>query len=90
RLSSAQPTGGAGIELQAIAAVIIGGTSLAGGRGSMIGTVIGALIMAVLDNGLRMAGVAQEWQQVAIGVVVLLAVYLDIVRKKNSASGSST
>jgi ribose transport system permease protein len=86
RLSSAQPTGGAGIELQAIAAVIIGGTSLAGGRGSMVGTVIGAFIMAVLDNGLRMAGVAQEWQQVAIGIVVLLAVYLDIVRKKNANS----
>ena len=55
----------------------------------MIGTVIGALIMAVLDNGLRMAGVAQEWQQVAIGVVVLLAVYLDIVRKKNSSTGAT-
>ncbi len=82
RLSSAQPTGGAGVELQAIAAVIIGGTSLAGGRGSMIGTVIGALIMAVLDNGLRMIGVAQEWQQVAIGTVILIAVYLDIIRKK--------
>lgn len=87
RLSSAQPTGGAGIELQAIAAVIIGGTSLAGGRGSMVGTVIGTFIMAVLDNGLRMAGVAQEWQQVAIGIVVLLAVYLDIVRKKNASTG---
>jgi len=90
RLSSAQPTGGAGIELQAIAAVIIGGTSLAGGRGSMVGTVIGAFIMAVLDNGLRMAGVAQEWQQVAIGIVVLLAVYLDIVRKKNASSRGTT
>lgn len=86
RLSSAQPTGGAGIELQAIAAVIIGGTSLSGGRGSIIGTVIGALIMAVLDNGLRMAGVAQEWQQVAIGVVVLVAVYLDIARRRSSSS----
>lgn len=82
RLSSAQPTGGAGVELQAIAAVIIGGTSLSGGRGSMLGTVIGALIMAVLDNGLRMIGVAQEWQQVAIGTVILVAVYLDIIRKK--------
>jgi len=90
RLSSAQPTGGAGIELQAIAAVIIGGTSLAGGRGSMIGTVIGAFIMAVLDNGLRMAGVAQEWQQVAIGIVVLLAVYLDIVRKRNASDRGAT
>jgi ribose transport system permease protein len=90
RLSSAQPTGGAGIELQAIAAVIIGGTSLAGGRGSMVGTVIGAFIMAVLDNGLRMAGVAQEWQQVAIGIVVLLAVYLDIVRKKNASTRGTT
>ncbi|MCQ9388179.1 ABC transporter permease [Brevibacterium sp. 50QC2O2] len=86
RLSSAQPTGGAGVELQAIAAVIIGGTSMTGGRGSIVGTVIGALIMAVLDNGLRMAGVAQEWQQVAIGVVVLVAVYLDIVRKRSSSS----
>ncbi len=77
RLNSAQPSGGAGLELQAIAAVVIGGTSLSGGRGSITGTVIGAMIMAVLTNGLRIISVPQEWQQVVVGLVILLAVYFD-------------
>lgn len=84
RLASAQPTGGEGMELEAIAAVVIGGTSLAGGRGSIIGTVIGALIMAVLTNGLRMMAIPQEWQKVAVGVVILVAVYLDMLRRKRA------
>lgn len=85
RLSSAQPTGGLGLELEAIAAVVIGGTSLAGGKGSIIGTVIGALIMAVLTNGLRIISVPQEWQSVAVGIVILVAVYLDMLRRRRAA-----
>lgn len=86
RLNSAQPGQGMGYELQAIAAVVIGGTSLAGGKGSIIGTVIGALIMSVLTNGLRVISVPQEWQNVAIGVVILVAVYLDMLRRKEAAT----
>jgi ribose transport system permease protein len=84
RLSSAQPTGGMGLELEAIAAVVIGGTSLQGGKGSIVGTVIGALIMAVLTNGLRIISVPQEWQSVAVGLVILVAVYLDMLRRRGS------
>ena len=84
RLNSAQPTGGMGIELQAIAAVVIGGTSLSGGKGSITGTVIGALIMAVLTNGLRIISVPQEWQQVVVGLVILLAVYVDQLRRNKA------
>ncbi len=85
RLNSAQPGQGMGYELQAIAAVVIGGTSLAGGKGSIVGTVIGALIMSVLTNGLRIISVPQEWQNVAIGVVILVAVYLDMLRRKETS-----
>ncbi|WP_442575393.1 ABC transporter permease [Microbacterium sp. F51-2R] len=84
RLSSAQPTGGMGLELEAIAAVVIGGTSLQGGKGSIVGTVIGALIMAVLTNGLRITSVPQEWQSVAVGIVILVAVYIDILRRRRT------
>ena len=84
RLSSAQPTGGLGLELDAIAAVVIGGTSLQGGRGSMVGTVIGTLIVAVLTNGLRIISVPQEWQSVVIGCVILVAVYLDMLRRRKT------
>ncbi|GAB3162318.1 ABC transporter permease [Myceligenerans halotolerans] len=84
RLSSAQPTGGMGLELEAIAAVVIGGTSLQGGKGSIVGTVIGALIMAALTNGLRIISVPQEWQSVAVGVVILIAVYLDMLRRRRA------
>ena len=84
RLSSAQPTGGLGLELDAIAAVVIGGTSLQGGRGSMVGTVIGTLIVAVLTNGLRIIAVPQEWQSVVIGCVILVAVYLDMLRRRDT------
>ncbi|MBL0885172.1 ABC transporter permease [Myceligenerans indicum] len=84
RLSSAQPTGGMGLELEAIAAVVIGGTSLQGGKGSIVGTVIGALIMATLTNGLRIISVPQEWQSVAVGVVILIAVYLDMLRRRRA------
>ncbi|QWA10564.1 ABC transporter permease [Sodalis ligni] len=82
RLNSAQPTAGMGYELQAIAAVVIGGTSLMGGVGTIGGTIIGAFIMSVLNNGLNLIGVSQFWQMVAMGIVVVAAVYLDTVRKR--------
>ena len=83
RLGSAQPATGMGYELQAIAAVVIGGTSLTGGKGSILGTVIGALIISVLNNGLRIMSIPQEWQNVILGLVILAAVYADMARKKS-------
>lgn len=85
RLNSAQPALGLGYELEAIAAVVIGGTSLAGGRGTIVGTLIGALIMAVLLNGLRILSVAQEWQTVVTGAIIILAVYADTVRRRKGS-----
>lgn len=82
RLNSAQPALGLGYELDAIAAVVIGGTSLAGGRGSVLGTIIGALIMSVLLNGLRIMSVAQEWQTVVTGLIIIAAVYADTMRRQ--------
>lgn len=82
RLNSAQPALGQGYELDAIAAVVIGGTSLSGGEGTILGTVIGAFIMSVLTNGLRILSVPQEWQIVTTGVIIIFAVYLDILRRK--------
>jgi len=84
RLNSAQPALGQGYELEAIAAVVIGGTSLSGGTGTIIGTIIGAFIISVLTNGLRIMSVAQEWQTVVTGVIIILAVYTDILRRKRS------
>jgi len=84
RLNSAQPALGSGYELEAIAAVVIGGTSLSGGQGTILGTVIGALIMSVLTNGLRILSVPQEWQTVIIGLVVIGAVYSDILRRRKA------
>ncbi len=84
RLGSAQPATGMGYELQAIAAVVIGGTSLTGGKGSIVGTLIGALIISVLNNGLRIMSIPQEWQNVILGLVILAAVYADMARKKSA------
>jgi ribose transport system permease protein len=85
RLNSAQPALGQGYELDAIAAVVIGGTSLSGGTGTILGTIIGAFIMSVLTNGLRILSVAQEWQTVITGVIIILAVYTDILRRRRRA-----
>ena len=82
RLNSAQPSLGQGYELDAIAAVVIGGTSLSGGVGTILGTIIGAFIMSVLTNGLRIMSVAQEWQTVVTGLIIIVAVYADILRKR--------
>lgn len=81
RLNSAQPTAGLGYELDAIAAVVLGGTSLAGGSGGVMGTLVGALIIGVLDNGLNLLGVSSFYQQVVKGLVILLAVLLDRAKK---------
>jgi len=84
RLNSAQPALGQGYELDAIAAAVIGGTSLSGGEGSILGTVIGAFSISTLTNGLRSMSVPQEWQTVVTGAIVIVAVYLDIVRRGRS------
>ncbi len=77
RLSSAQPTAGTGYELDAIAAVVLGGTSLAGGKGRVMGTLIGALILGFLNNGLNLLGVSSYYQMIVKAVVILLAVLVD-------------
>lgn len=77
RLSTAEPTAGTGLELEAIAAVIIGGTSLAGGRGDLLGTIVGALILGVIDNGMNLLNVNPFLQDVVKGLVILFAVLLD-------------
>ncbi|MTH60564.1 ABC transporter permease [Paracoccus litorisediminis] len=84
RLNSAQPALGLGYELEAIAAVVIGGTSLSGGRGTITGTLIGALIMSVLTNGLRVLSVAPEWQTVVTGIIIIVAVYADQLRRRSA------
>ncbi|MGW3833049.1 ABC transporter permease/substrate-binding protein [Streptomyces microflavus] len=90
RLVSAQPQAAQGYELDAIAAVVIGGASLAGGVGKASGTLIGALILAVLRNGLNLLSVSAFWQQVVIGVVIALAVLLDTLRRKAGSGTASS
>lgn len=80
RLNSAQPTAGQSYEMDAIASVVLGGTSLSGGRGRIVGTLIGALIMGTLNNGLNLLGVSSFYQQIVKGIVIIIAVLLD--RKK--------
>ena len=81
RMSSGQPNAGLMFELEVIAAVVVGGTSLFGGRGGIVGTFFGAMLIGVLRNGLNLVGVGSYVQQVVLGVVILLAVMLDQVRK---------
>ncbi len=82
RLNSAQPIAGINYELDAIAATVIGGTSLLGGQGSVVGTLIGALIMGVLRNGLNLLSVSSFIQQIVIGAVIILAVLVDVAFKQ--------
>ncbi len=86
RLNSAQPIAGMSYELDAIAAVVIGGASLLGGAGSVGGTLVGALIMAVLRNGLNLLGVSSYVQQVAIGTVIVLAVLIDMALRRRATN----
>ncbi len=82
RLMSGQPNAGIGFELDAIAAVVLGGTSIAGGRGSVVGTLIGALTLGVLNNGLNLMSVSPYTQKVLKGVIILLAVYAGSIRRR--------
>jgi putative xylitol transport system permease protein len=82
RMSSGQPNAGLMFELEVIAAVVVGGTSLFGGRGGIVGTFFGAMLIGVLRNGLNLVGVGSYVQQVVLGIVILLAVMLDQLRKK--------
>lgn len=85
RMTSAQPSVGMGYELDAIAAAVIGGTSLSGGEGSIVGTVIGAFIISTLTIGLSILGVPDQWKLVITGLVVIGAVWLDILRRRSRA-----
>ena len=85
RMNTAYPSIGSGYEMNAVAACVIGGAALAGGKGTMKGAILGAFIMSVLTNGLRLLSFSTEWQKVLTGVIIIIAVYIDIVgkRKKN-------
>lgn len=87
RLASASPTSGMGIELAAAAAVLLGGTSFAGGQGGMFGTLLGALFLGVLANGLTISQVSSFWQGVVSGVVLIIAVTLDWLRSRRERRG---
>ena len=82
RLSTGQPTAGTGYELDVIAACVIGGASMTGGKGTMLGAMIGALIMGVLRNGCNLLDISAFWQQIAIGTIIVVAVFSDQYRKK--------
>lgn len=84
RLYSGQPTAGDGAEMDAIAAVVVGGTSMSGGSGRLGGTLIGVLIIGVLNNGLNLMGVDSNWQYIVKGLVILLAVYVDFIRNRKA------
>ena len=83
RLASGIPTSGQGDEMDAIASVVIGGASLAGAEGSILGTMIGALIMATLRNGFNLLGIDPFWMRIAIGILIVLAVFVDQFRKND-------
>ncbi len=85
RMSSAQPISGKGFELDAIAAVVLGGSSLAGGFGAIGGTIIGALVIGILNNGLNLIQVPFYWQEIIKGVVIILAVTVDMLRKNGKS-----
>ena len=85
-MNAGQPTAGRGFELTVVAAVILGGTSLTGGRGSLIGTLLGVLVLKVIDNGIIILRWDQDLQMVVPGIVIVLATYLDLVRTKNDAT----
>ena len=87
RLSVGQPSAGGGYELVAIGAVVIGGASLFGGEGSILGTVLGTLLLALIQNGLILLGISAYWQQVFSGTIIVAAVGLNIWRQKRGGGG---
>jgi ribose transport system permease protein len=84
RLGAADPNAGIGFELQAIAAVVVGGTSLAGGRGSVLGSFLGVLVIAVLGAGLAQAGAQEPTKRLVTGAVIVLAVLADRGRRSSA------
>lgn len=86
RLSAAQPTAGQSYEMEAVAATVIGGTSITGGEGGIFGTIIGAIIVAIIRNGLVLLGVQSFFTQMVVGAIIVAAVSLDITRKRLSAN----
>ncbi len=86
RLTAAQPTAGEGYELESIAAAVVGGTSLAGGEGGVLGTLIGAVIIAVIRNGLVIIGVGSYFTKIVVGLIIVLAVTLDVMRRRFSSN----
>ena len=84
RLGSATPTAGQGAEMDAIAAVVLGGVSMDGGKGTIFGVLVGAFIIGVLNNSLNLLGVSSYWQDIAKGIVILLAVIMDRFMSTNS------
>ena len=85
RITTGQPNAGAGFELDAIAAVVIGGTSTAGGRGTMTGTLIGVLLIGVINNGLDLLNVTSYYQQIVMGIIIIGAVVLDSLNQKSTS-----
>ena len=85
RLEGADPNAGTGMELQVIAAVVIGGTSLMGGRGSVINTAFGVLIIAVLEAGLAQVGASEPSKRIITGIVIVAAVIVDTLRQRRAA-----
>ena len=85
RITTGQPNAGAGFELDAIAAVVIGGTSTAGGRGTMVGTLIGVLLIGVINNGLDLLNVTSYYQQIVMGIIIIGAVVLDSLNQKSTS-----
>ena len=81
RMYSGTPTAGDGAEMDAIAAVVLGGTSMSGGVGNIFGTIIGVILIAVLSNGMNLLGIDSSWQLVVKGIVIIIAVYIDFVKK---------
>jgi inositol transport system permease protein len=86
RMNSGQPSAAVGYEFDAITAVVVGGTSLSGGSGSMVGTVIGAIIVGIINNVQNLLNINTQWQQVVKGAIILLAVILDVVSKRRAKS----
>jgi len=84
RLNAAHPSIGQGMELHVIAGVVLGGTSLFGGRGSILGTVLGMLLIGVLENGLLLAGLGFFWQQIFLGMLIILSVAVQTARQRRS------
>lgn len=88
RNSSMQPSVGSGAEMDAIAAVVLGGTSMLGGRGAIFGTILGAFIIGFINNGLNMLGMDSFYQYIAKGVVILIAVYMDYIKNRSLTKGT--